>query len=407
MSVCVSFSSKDEWRQHWRVVAGAGICVATGYGVFPFVASQFVQPLQESLGWSRGAQSLTQNIGFIAAFLAPVFGRAVDKLGGRRIALLFMPALGVAYGLLASMRGPIQEYYALAGVAIFLGLGTTGIVFMRAVSTHFTKSLGLALAVSRSGIAIAAAFLPIVIFHTIEHFGWRGGYAMMAAVVLLIGTPVCALWVREERPLQAVPVARRPWRALLLNGRVVILCIVVALTIGPVVGILSQLQPLLTGKGIAAGTAAVLGSVLAVSVLAGTLITGWLVDRIWAPLVGCAFLLAATCGCVLLLPHSLSLIRATCAVALVGITQGAELDLAGYLIARYFGVADFAAIFGLTILTIGLASAGSQMTFAFLFDRFGDYNLPLQLSVAAFALAIAGFLSLGRYPARCSPWGSV
>jgi MFS family permease len=400
MSACIPSSSGDEWRQHWRVVAGAGICVATGYAVFPFVSSQFVQPLQESLGWSRGAQSLTQNIAFVAAFLAPVFGRAVDRFGARRIALLFMPALGVVYGLLASMGGPIQVYYGLMGAAIFCGLGTTGIVFMRAVSTHFTRSLGLALAVSRSGIAISAAFLPIVIFHAIRQLGWRGGYAMMAAVVLLIGTPACALWIGESRPVQSAPASRRPWFELLLNGKVVILCTAVAFTIGPVVGLLSQLQPLLTGKGIVAGTAAVLGSVLAVSVLAGTLITGWLVDRVWTPLVGCVFLIAAACGCVLLLPHSLSLTRATCAVALVGVTQGAELDLAGYLIARYFGVADFAAIFGLTILTIGLASAGSQMAFAFLFDRFGGYDLPLQLSVAAFALAGAGFLALGRYPAR-------
>jgi len=400
MSVFIRLSNRDEWHQHWRAVAGAGVCVATGYGVFPFVASQFVQPLQESLGWSRGAQSLTQSVALVAAFLAPVFGRAVDKFGARRIGLLFMPALGVAYGLLASMRGPIQVYYALTGAAIFFGLGTTGIVFMRAVSTHFTRSLGLALAVSRSGIAIAAALLPIVIFHTIREVGWRGGYAMMAAIVLLIGTPVCALWVREKRPLQAAPVARRPWRGLLLNRKVAILCIAVALTLGPVVGLLSQLQPLLTGKGIVADTAAALGSVLAVSVLIGTLFTGWLVDRVWAPLVGCAFLLAAAYGCVLLLPHLLSPTRATCALALVGITQGAELDLAGYLIARYFGIADFAAIFGLTILTIGLASAGSQMVFAHLFDRFGGYELALQFSLAAFALAGAGFLALGRYPAR-------
>ena len=359
-----------------------------------------MQPLQASLGWSRGAQSLTQSLAFVAAFLAPVFGRAVDRFGVRRVGLLFMPALGVVYGLLASMRGPIEVYYALMGAAIFFGLGTTGIVFMRAVSTHFTRSLGLALAVARSGIAIAAALLPIGIFHTIGRLGWRGGYAMMAAVVLLIGTPVCALWVREKQPSQVAPVARRPWRELLFNRKVVILCMAVALTIGPVVGLLSQLQPLLTGKGIVAGTAAVLGSVLAISVLVGTLCTGWLVDRVWAPLIGCAFLLAAVCGCILLLPHSPSLTRATCAVALVGITQGAELDLAGYLIARYFGVVDFAAIFGLTILTIGLASAGSQMAFAFLFDRMGGYELPLQLSVAAFALAGAGFLALGRYPTR-------
>jgi hypothetical protein len=400
MAVCIPISGRDEWRQHWRAVAGAGICVATGYGVFPFLASQFVQPLQATFGWSRGAQSLTQNVAFVAAFVAPVFGRAVDKFGARRIGLIFMPALGIVYGLLAGMHGPIEVYYVLMGAAIALGLGTTGIVCMRTVSTHFTKSLGLALAVSRSAIAISAAFLPIVIFRTIRDFGWRGGYAMLAAVVLLIGTPACVLWVREQPSLQRALVTRRPWRELLLNGKVVILCIAIALTIGPVVGLLSQLQPILTGKGVVAGTAAVLGSVLAVSVLAGTLLTGWLVDRVWGPLVGCAFLLAAAGGCVLLLPQSLSITRATWAVALVGITQGAELDLAGYLIARYFGVVDFAAIFGLTILTIGLASAGSQMAFASAFDRCGDYQLPLQLSVAAFALAGAGFLALGRYPAR-------
>ena len=160
------------------------------------------------------------------------------------------------------------------------------------------------------------------------------------------------------------------------------------------------MQPLLTGKGIAAGTAAVLGSVLAVSVLAGTLLTGWLIDRIWAPLIGCAFVLAAASGCVLLLPDSVSLTRATLAVALIGVTQGAELDLAGFLIAKYFGVADFSAIFGLTIFAIGLASAGSQMAYAFFFDRFHGYDLPLQLSVAVFALSAGIYLSLGRYPLR-------
>jgi MFS family permease len=397
MSVAIPTSGRDEWRQHWRVVAGAGICVATGYAVFPFVASQFLQPLQDSFGWSRGMQSLTQTIALTVAFFSPLFGRAVDTFGVRRIGLFFMPALGLVYGLLASMRGPIQVYYALMGTAIVLGLGTTGIVFMRAVSTHFTSSLGLALAVTRSFIAIAAALLPIVIFHIIGHFGWRGGYATMAAVVLLIGTPVCALWIPPQSS-RAAPIALRLWRELLLDGKVVILCMAVALTIGPVVGMLSQLQPLLIGKGLVAGTAAVLGSVLAISVLVGTLCTGWLVDRVWAPLVGCAFLLAAVCGCALLLPDSLSLTRATCAVALVGITQGAELDLAGYLIARYFGVADCAAIFGLNILTIGLTSAGSQIAFAFLFDRLGGYALPLQLSIGAFVLAGAGFLALGRYP---------
>jgi MFS family permease len=336
----------------------------------------------------------------VAAFLAPLVGRAADRHGVRPIGLLCLCILGIIYGLLAAMRGPIAIYYSLASAAVIFGLGTTGVVFMRAVSTHFTRSLGLALAVSRSGVAISAALLPVLIYHSIKSFGWRGGYALLAVVTLVVGLPACVMWISDDRSLPSKPQIRLAWRALLFNRKIVTLCLAVALTIGPVVGILSQLQPLLMGKSIAGGTAAVLGSILAVSVLVGTLLTGWLVDRIWAPLIGCVFLCASGVGCLLLLPQTLSVARATCAVALVGITQGAELDLAGYLIARYFGVADYAAIFGLTIFAIGLASAGSQMAFAFLFDRTGGYNVPLELSVMAFMIASVTFLALGRYPQR-------
>lgn len=396
----VPLTTRDEWRQHWRVVAGADICVATGYAVFPFVASQFVQPLQANLGWSRGAQSLTQNTSLLASFLAPLVGRLVDRYGVRPIGLFSMVALAIVYGLLGAMRGPIQIYYALMGAAIVFGLGTTGVTFIRAVSTRFNRSLGLALAVTRCGVATSAAILPILIYQAILHFGWRGGYWLLSAVAVLIGIPACVFWIPNRRLTPSTQASLVKWSSLLLNRKIAVLCLAMALTMGPVVGLLTQLQPLLTGKGIIGGTAAMLGSLLAVSVLAGTIATGWLLDRIWAPLIACAFLIASALGCALLLPHSLSPVRAACAVALVGVTQGAELDLAGFVIAKYFGVTDYAAIFGLTILAIGVASAGSQMGYASLFDRYGSYGLPLQLSFAAFVLSGAAFLTLGRYPSR-------
>lgn len=89
---------------------------------------------------------------------------------------------------------------------------------------------------------------------------------------------------------------------------------------------------------------------------------------------------------------------AALAVICVGLAQGAELDLAGYMIARYFGVANFAALFGVTILAIGLSSAVSTMAFGFLFDRFGNYDHALQGCVAVFIGAGLSYLMMGRYP---------
>jgi len=219
---------------------------------------------------------------------------------------------------------------------------------------------------------------------------------------LLIGTPACVFWVSENRPPKGFEPRPRSWGHLLTDRKLAILCLAVALTIGPVVGLLSQLQPLLTGKGVMPATAAKLGSVLALAVFGGTLLTGWLVDRIWAPFIGCLIGVGACMGCFLLLEDSLTLWRAASAVVLIGVTQGAELDLAGYLIARYFGVNDFAAIFGLTILAIGLGSAGSTMAFAFTFDQWHSYALALQASMAAFMLATLSYLGMGRYPRRAA-----
>ena len=391
-------SAAAEWRAHWRVVAGAGLGVATGYGLFPFVASQFVQPLEATFGWPRAAQALTQTAAIGGAFLAPAVGRAVDAVGVRPIALVGMPLLAIVYGLLATMHGSIAVFYGLMGAAILTGLGTTGIVYIRAVTTCFYVSLGRALAVTRSGVALTAAVVPILIFDAIHRFGWRAGYALLAAITLA-GLLPCWLWVREPSKVpRGAATERRSWSRLLLNSRIVLLCLSVALTMGPVVGLLSQLQPLLTGKGIEPATAAMFGGLLALSVLAGTLLTGLLMDRIWAPLIGCVFSIVPAIGCLLLLSPSVSHGTAAAAVIGIGLAQGAELDLAGYMIARYFGIADFAAIFGLSILGIGISSALSSVAYARIFDQFGSYNHALQASTVLFGAASAAYLCMGKYP---------
>ena len=45
------------------------------------------------------------------------------------------------------------------------------------------------------------------------------------------------------------------------------------------------------------------------------------------------------------------------AVSLMGLSQGAEGDLAGYLVVRHFGVGIFSSVLGLIIAALGVASS--------------------------------------------------
>lgn len=218
--------------------------------------------------------------------------------------------------------------------------------------------------------------------------------------------PISWLFVSDER--QAVelnakgqPTALLDWRLwlkLLSNPKILLVCLAAAFTYGPVIGILSQLQPMLTGKGLEPGLAAEFAALLAVSVVAGTLTTGILVDRIWAPAVGCAFTLLPVLGIALLLPSEPTVWMAGIGLVLIGLAQGAEIDVIAFIIARYFGLKSFAAIYGLSVLFIAVATSVAGIAFGFAYDTFGGYNEALIGAGVMFALASGAYLLLGRYP---------
>lgn len=391
----------DEWRANWRVVLGSVLGISTGWPVFAFGASQFVLPLEAAFGWSRSAQAGVYFAALLTTPLNPFAGRLIDRLGARRVALTCIPLQALIYLLLAAMWGNIAMLYGLMMLANIVGMGTGGMVYVRAVSQSFDRSRGAALAVSRLGISVAAMGLPLGLYAVIQAHGWQAGYATLALLATCVGWPAVWLFLRLPAPASGISSDRSHearWRELIVNRRVLILFATTALIMGPTVGFLNQMQPLLTGKGIAPGMAAAFGTILAASVFCGTILSGVLIDRIWAPLVGCAFTAAPVAGCALLLGASPGFAAAACAIAAIGLAQGAELDLMGYLIARYFGIANVAAIFGLLSLAMGVSSAIGSLGFAMSFDRFGSYDPALWGALACYATATLLFLTLGPYP---------
>ncbi len=400
---------RAEWTAHWRVVLGTFFGMALAYPSFSFAQSQFMEPLQEAFGWSRAQISFAFHINIFIPFAAPLYGRLIDRFGVRPVLSLCIILMSAGYIVLAMGTGSYPLFVVSCLFMVAFGMGTTGIAYTRGIVSWFSKSRGTALALSRIGLSLFGAVIPIIVFHTIQATSWRGGFVFLAAIAVLVALPVSYAWVRDRRESEepnpegktSTPAPLLDWRIwiqLLGNWRILLICAAAALTYAPVIGVLAHLQPLLTSKGIAPATAAGMAAFLALSVVAGTLISGVLVDRIWAPIVACVFTLLPVAGCLVLMQPEPSFLIAATAIVLVGLAQGAEIDVVAYMIARYFGVRAYATIYGLSVLIMMMTTASASVFFGWIYDRYETYDPALAVGAAAFAIAAVSYLAMGKYP---------
>lgn len=393
-----------EWREQWRMGTAALIGTAVSFSVWPSLSSLFIAPLQDAFGWSRGEIALAQNASLAAALLSPVLGRLIDRLGVRPVLIGGLLLTSLAYCLMALLQGSLLMYYLLYTFLSMVGVTTTGLSFTRVVSGAFVSSRGVALAITRSGLALSGAVLPSLVFGVISQYGWRMGFVTLGALILLLALPSSWCWIRGASlaPLAAASQPRSGGRqsllGLLRNRRVVLICLAASLSYAPIVALLSQFQPLLTGKGLSAMDAAAAIGLVGLAAFGGALLTGLLVDRFWAPLVACVFTMGPALGCILLMQPHLSTWMAVLALVLLGLGQGAEIDLLAFMVARYFGLQSYASIYGLSVLFIAalVALAGSMIGQAY--DRFGNYDVALAVAAVCFLCSAVSYLAMGRYP---------
>jgi predicted MFS family arabinose efflux permease len=161
-------------------------------------------------------------------------------------------------------------------------------------------------------------------------------------------------------------------------------------------GAITHLSALLTDRGVSPASAALAVSAMGGAILGGRLITGWLLDRFFAPRVGvCLFALSALGTFMLAGARTLSVGMAS--AALIGFGMGGEGDVTPYLLSRYFGVRSFSTFYGLSWTAYAIAGAVGPIIMGRAFDATGSYSaLLVQLGVATLAAASL-LLFLPRY----------
>lgn len=387
---------RTEFATHWRALVAATIGVSAGVAVLPiYTNGLFFPSLETEFGWSRSQLSSVQLVGsLIIIVTAPFVGVLVDRIGVRIPAAFSLAALGIAY-FVVSLNGPSFGVYLAVFAAMFvLAAGSTAVPFTRAVNERFDKARGLALGISLSAVGMVAFLVPRLLGSVIAEdwrFGYRalGTFGLVSALVVLLFMPSGRITTTKSAAAGRLPL--REIVAGTLFARLAGAFLFLALAVG---GAAVHLVSFLRDSGATASSAANTAAIVGLSLIAGRFGCGLLIDRFFAPRVGAAVaLIAATsfASLVLVGPDVAYL-----AAVGIGLALGAEVDLIGYLVARYYGLQQYGRIFGIYYAVFFLGLGASPLLMATLRESTGNYTLALSASVV---MLIIGSICLLSCPA--------
>jgi MFS family permease len=383
----------------WRVVAAALIGAALGLTALPFYSlGVFAKPLAAEFGWSRatiqGGITFTL-LGVVCS--AWLTGWLIDRIGVRRVALASQLGLAAGFVALSLQNGDATLWRATWFATAVVGVGTTPLTWTRGIAAWFVARCGLAIGIALSGTGLTAFVAPPLLTMLVAAYGWRAGYLAIALSIVAVGMPLVWFFFRE-RGTADDPVAQvadgLTFRQALRHRRFWLLIAGFVAVSSAVGGIIPNLIPMLTDSGLSAMQAASFASLLGLSVMAGRLVAGWLLDRYWAPLVAAMLLIPPAVACLLLAGH----VWPGLAVMLVGLAGGAEFDLLAYLCLRYFGMRHFGQIYAWQWASFSLAAGLGPLALAALFDGMGNYRAGLVLGAVLFVVGPLALLMLGPYP---------
>lgn len=397
---------KDEFRQHSRIQAAVMIGLAGGLGINFFIGGLFIPHLRAEFGWSASQVALAGLSALLMAAVVPIAGRLTDIYGPRRVALVGVVTLPLSYLLMSFQSGDIRVFWLLDGMLTGLGITTTSTVYTKFIAGRFVRARGFALGLAIATPPLLAVVAVPLLTDFIQAEGWRAGYRLVAAWALICGVTALLMLPREPDKDQVSKDPSRPrvttdyWTIAKTPAIWIVVGGMLLCNLPSALGA-AQLKPMLLYHGLDLDTAAQMISVYALGIVAGRLGCGIALDRfpahivafIWMGLPAIGFSLIVMFGGT---AHGVLIV----AMLMIGLSQGAEGDIAAYLASRYFGYANFSSVLGLVVAALGVSSAAGSTILAWILFETDSFRLATICSIVVVSAGAFVFLLLGTAAGR-------
>lgn len=407
------------------VVFATMVGLATGVAsINLFAIGIFQGPVTAEFGWSQTEYAVVTLIGTLVTVVSSLYiGKLFDRQGVRRWALIGIVLFALALISLYWLTPSLLHFYAVFALIPIIGAGTSSIAYSRVVAAWFDRRRGQAFGAALAGIGIGGAVLSSVSQFLIDAVGWRGAYAGLGLLTLLVTLPI-VFWKLRDSPSEVglgldghpatsrssdrssasstpaidapslIGFTARDSRRLPTFWLMFAAFLLLAFAIG---GVLIPLVPVLRARGIDPAQAAAVQGALGLALIVGRAFAGFLMDRYFAPYVAASILIFPIIGVVLLAMDASSttaLIAAVC----IGLAAGAELDVIAVLITRYFGNVAYAENYGWQYAAWTFGSGTAVIATNRAFDVLGTHTPMLWIYVILFAVSGLMIARLGRYP---------
>jgi len=361
------------------VIVGVGIVVTcVGFGAMATL-SVFLQPMAETMGWSRTGVATAALLNFLSmgagAFL---WGALSDRYGTRLVVLSGGAVLGL--GMVAASRATtLLQFQLLFGTIVGVAAGAFYAPMTAVTTRWFTRNRSLAVALVSAGLSFGATLMAPLARWLISAYDWRTAMLVLGDLVWLIVIPAAFLvrnpprsdvavglgtTARDGRELSIGQVMRTPQFAAIALTHFA--CC--AAHSGPIFHMVTHA----IDRGVPAMAAATVLSAAGLASLSGKIVCGLFADRVGAKrtlVTGLALQAAAI---------SLYLFTGTLgsfyALALMfGFAYGGVMPLYAILVREYFGERIMGAAFGAVSVAATLGMALGPWLGGALYDSLGSY----------------------------------
>jgi len=414
------------------IVAGVGLVALMGAAGFRSAPSMLMIPLEQEFGWTRAGMGFAIGVNVLLYGLMAPFAAALMQRFGMRI-VTTCALLLISLGMFGSMFAVTEWQLVLTwGVLVGLGSGSMALVFVSTiVSTWFEKRRGLVSGILSSGQAAGQLIFLPVISNVILVSGWREATFIVAAAAL-VAAPIVFLFLwnspaergrrafgadganpprisaaqaradRRAAATQGPNAARAALSSLRTASRVpsfwalVIGFGICGVSTNGLVG--AHFIPAAHDHGMSETVAASLLAAVGVFDIVGTILSGWLTDRV-NPRILLAVYYAGRGLSLLALP---ALLTATPEPPLVlfivfyGLDWVATVPPTMALCREVFGDKNATIVFGWVFAAHQVGAAIASVLAGVVHDQTGEYTLAWFSAAALCAIAAAVSLGVRR-----------
>lgn len=266
----------------WLVLVASFVIMAVSFSIVNNITSLFLDPVTKRLGISISSFSFVFTIGAITtALMSPVIGQLMAK-----VPLSIIMSLGAVLAsggfFCYALATKIWMFYI---IAIVVGIGTTcltTIPISTALTHWFEDKKGTALGIAMAGAGTGSFIWMQIVSRMLLKLSYQATYAILGLIILVVCLPLTIFIMRmpPDTMIEAKKKEKISYKDIHWSLQLILFAIGLFLLGMSISGTKMHIQPYLTNLGHPLTFNANVGSTQAVFALLGSLIGGYVFDKL-------------------------------------------------------------------------------------------------------------------------------